>query len=322
MNYIYNRPGLAGMTLLFLTMAVFAQEAKKETLVNMQTIPMDGVETLVIKSQAEFLVLLKSGNDSVVLKEYRDDSREDGNQTAYTPPLTSIVNNVFDSGFDVTIKSTTRSMQPQTGDFMEVYIPASYKGNFQLTAEGGIIHSKTDVDVAGQVDIVIANGDLELRRISGGRINISMSEGSFKAEKLTGAEINVRHTSGSIEIGAAQGLLSIEALSGPITVRELDGGGSIATQTGSIDVGLRNVTNDFSCVLTMGSVNITTPPDMSCNISAEAQNGTVTVTPYGGKSPISAQSFFMRRPISRGPDITITAKVLAGSITIGPGVNR
>jgi DUF4097 and DUF4098 domain-containing protein YvlB len=176
-----------------------------------------------------------------------------------------------------------------------------------------------NLDSGRQVDITITNGDLELKRVSAERINIAMSSGSFLAEKLAGAEINVRHTSGRIEIGEALGRLSIEALSGPITVRELTGGGSIVTQAGTIDVGLYDVMDDFSCALTTGNITIVTPSDLSYKLDAEAKSGTVTITPPRGGSPISARGS-VQRTFGAEADITISARVLTGSVAVGPGM--
>jgi hypothetical protein len=321
MNY---RPMLSGILIFFLvTAAAFARNDGKETLVNMQTIPMDKVETLTITSRAELLILLESENDSVVVKEYRDDGRkQDKKQAADVHPFTSIINSAVNSEFEVTIESTTRIMPPRTDGRIEVYIPASYRGVFQLTAEGGMIRSEMNLDSGWQVDITIANGDLELKRVSAERINISLSSGSFQVEKLAGAEINIRHTSGRIEIGEALGILSVEALSGPIAVRELTGGGSIVTQAGTIDVGLRDIMDNFSCSLTTGSITIVTPPDLSYKLNAEAQSGMVTVTPPDGGSPISALSSSIRRTFGDEADITIAARVSTGSVTVGPGVEE
>ncbi|MDR2742553.1 MAG: DUF4097 domain-containing protein [Treponema sp.] len=324
MKDMHKRP-LFSLMLIFFPIAatVFAQEAGKETLINMQTIPMDKVETLTITSRAELLILLESENDSVVVKEYRDASRKQNKKEAVdTRPVTSIVNSDVNSGFEVTIESTTRLMPSRTDGRIEVYIPASYRGIFRLTADGGTIRSETNLDSGWQVDITITNGDLELKRVSAERINISVSSGSFLVEKLAGAEINVRHTSGRIEIGEALGILSIEALSGPIAIQELTGGGSIVTQAGTIDVGLRDVMDDFSCTLTTGNITIATPPDLSYKLNAEAQSGMVTVTPPDGGPPISALSSSIRRTFGDEADITIAAKVLTGSVTVSPSMEE
>jgi DUF4097 and DUF4098 domain-containing protein YvlB len=297
---------------------VFAQEDPQGTLVNMKTIPMSEVETLTINSRADLLLLLESRNDKVVVKEYQDDSRNQNNsQNVDTPSINSIVSSLgLDSEYEYIIESTTRISPSPIDGYIEVYIPPSFRGAFSITAEGGIIRSKVNLYSDRQVDITITNGDLELKQVSARQINISVSSGSFQAENLTGGGINLRHTSGSIEIGKARGRLSIEALSGPITVRELTGGGKIVTQAGSIDVGLRSMTADFSCALTTGSITIITPPDLFFNVDAEAKSGMVTVTPPRG-SPISTPG-----PVhwNFGEEAAgvISAKVSTGSVAIGP----
>jgi DUF4097 and DUF4098 domain-containing protein YvlB len=308
----------------FVAASAFAQEDGKAALVNMQTIPMDGVETLTITSRADLLVLLESENDSVVVKEYRDDSRKRDKERSKNQvdnrPFTSILDPGAESGFKVTIESSAARIAPSPdGGRIEVYIPASYRGAFQITADGGVIRSEMNLDSGWLVDITVTNGDLELKRASAGRINIAVSSGSFLAEKLAGSEIALRHTSGRIEIGEALGRLSIEALSGPITVRELTGGGSIVTQSGTINVGLRDAMDDFSCALTAGSITITTPANLSYKLDAEAESGTVTITPPRGGPPISAHGS-VKRTFGAVADITISARVSTGSIAIGPGI--
>jgi DUF4097 and DUF4098 domain-containing protein YvlB len=319
---MYKRPMfyiLVPVIFFFSTAMVFAQEDRKGTLINMQTIPLDDVETLTITSQAGFLILLESENDCVVVKEYRDDNGKRNNTpTVDVRPFTSIISSDIDPNVEVTVESVVRIMPFQADGRIEVYIPASYRGVFQLTATGGMIRSEMNLNSGRQVDITVTNGDLELKRVSAGLINIAVSSGSFQAEKLAGAEINIRHTSGRIEIGEALGLLSIEALSGPITVWKLTGGGSIVTQAGTIDVGLYDAIDDFSCILTTGSITITTPSDLFYNLDAETQRGAITVTPPGGISPISTHGS-VRWTFGKEGNITISAKVSTGSITIGHG---
>jgi DUF4097 and DUF4098 domain-containing protein YvlB len=298
--------------------AVFAQDVQQGTLVNMKTIPMKEVETLTINSRTDLLLLLESHNDKVVVKEYQGDSESQNNiQNFDTPSIKSIVSSLgLDAEFDYVIESTTRITSSPIDRYIEVYLPTSFRGAFSITAEGGIIRSEVNLYSDRQVDITITNGDLELKGVSARKINISVSSGSFQAEKLTGKEINLRHTSGSIDIGVAQGQLSIEALSGPITVGELTGGGSIVTRSGSIDIGLRNMMADFSCALTTGNITITTPPDLFFNVNAEAKSGTITVTPPRG-SPIST-SGPVQWNFGEEAAGAISAKVSTGSVVIGP----
>ncbi|MDR0377170.1 MAG: DUF4097 domain-containing protein [Spirochaetaceae bacterium] len=298
--------------------AAFALEDQKAALVNMKTIPMGEVETLVINSSAELLVLLESKNSSVVIKEYQDESRKrDNNQNGGNRSFTSIIQSDSDDEFEYIIESITRTPSSPTDGYIEVYIPSAFRGAFAITAAGGIIRSEVDLNSARSVDITITNGDLELKQVSAGEINIAVSSGSFQAEKLIGTEINLRHTSGSIEIGKAQGVLSIEAVSGPITVRELIGGGNIVTQAGTIDVGLRNAMNDFSCALSTGTITITTPVDLFFNLDVEAGSGSITVTPPRG-TPITTQGAAQWN-LGAEADITISARISTGSVTIGPG---
>lgn len=323
MKNVYNRPMLyiLAPVIFFLgAAAVFAQEDTKGTLINMQTIPLDEAETLTITSRAELLILLESENDCVVMKEYRDGSRKrkddpDMDIRAFTPVISADV----DPNLEITVESIVRITPFQTDGCVEVYIPASYRGGILLTATGGMIRSEMNLDSGREVDITVTNGDLELKRVSAGRINISVSSGYLQAEKLAGAAINLRHTGGRIEIGEVLGRLSIEALSGPITVEELTGGGSIVTQAGTIDVGLRDAMDDFSCTLTTGSITITTPEDLFYNLDAEADKGTITVTSPGGSSPISTRGS-VRWTFGKEANITISARVSTGSITIGPGM--
>lgn len=323
MKRMYVQPVLYVLVIFsFVTAAVFAQENSEAVLVNMQTIPMDKVETLSITSRADFLILLESENNNVIVKEYRGGGRnQDKKQNADNYPVVSIINSDAGSEYEITIESTVRVTPSPSGGRIEVYIPASYWGAFELTAAGGLIRSDVNLDSGRQVDIRITNGDLELKRVSAERINISVSSGSLTAEKLAGAEINVRHTSGRIEIGEALGMLSIEALSGPIAVRELTGGGSIVTQSGTIDVGLRDVMADFSCAITKGNITIITPPDLSYNLDAEVKDGKVTVTPPGGGSPINALRS-IRWTFGEKADVTLLVRGSDGSVVIGPGAEE
>jgi DUF4097 and DUF4098 domain-containing protein YvlB len=311
---MYKGLVLAVLGFSFLASAVFAQEERKETLVNMQTIPMDGVETLTITCRDDVLILLESKNGKVVVKEYRDENQnQDKKQGANTLSYTTI-NNTAEG---ITVRTTTRIVPSQNDGRVEVYIPPSFLGAFTITAEGSEIRSEVNLNSGRQVDITVTNGDIDLKQVSAAQINITMSAGSFRAEKLTGAEITLRHSAGPIEIGEVTGLLTIEALSGPIMVKELTGSGSIVTRAGTIDVGLRDAMGDFSCGLANGGINIVIPQDLSYNLDAEATSGMVTITPPGGGSPFRIPGS-IQWTFGNKAEITISAKVSTGSIAIGP----
>jgi hypothetical protein len=298
--------------------AVFAQE-EKNILVNMKTIPMKDVETLTINSCAGLLILLESKNNSVVMKEYQDESGKNTSQG--NPSVTSVINSEVDAdtGYEFTIETVTRVSPFPIGGYTEVYIPASFRGAISIIAEGGIVRSEVNLYSNRQVDISITDGDLELKQVFARQIKIAVSSGSFQAEKLSGTEISLHHTSGLIDIGEVRGRLSVEALSGPITVRELTGGGSIVTQAGTINVGLRNAMDDFSCALTTGSITITTPSDLFYNLDAEAKSGAITVTPPRG-TPIKAYGS-VQWVFGSEADVTISTRVSTGSITVGPRID-
>lgn len=320
MKALYMRLAFSILMVFCLTVtAVFAQE-EKNILVNMKTIPMKEVETLTINSCADLLILLESKNNSVVIKEYQDESQKNNNQSNRS--ITSVVSSEIDAdtGYEFTIETLTRVSPFPINGYTEVYIPASFRGALSIIAEGGIVRSEVNLYSSRQVDISITNGDLELKQVAAERINIAVSSGSFQAERLSGTEISLRHTSGIIEIGEARGRLSVEALSGPITVRELIGGGSIVTRAGTINVELGNAMDDFSCALTTGSITITTPSDLFYNLNAEAKSGDITVTPPRG-SPIKAHGS-VQWVFGNEADVTISAKVSTGSITVGPSIER
>jgi hypothetical protein len=320
MKYLI-KPVCVLVVFFFVTAAVFTQEDGEAVLVNMQTIPMDKVETLSITSRADLLVLLESENSNVIVKEYRSENQARNKTQNGNYPVVSIINSGADPGYEITIESTTRIAPSPSGGRIEVYIPALYWGAFELTADGGLIRSEVNLDSGRQIDITVTNGDLELRRVSAERINIAVSSGSLTAEKLAGAEINLRHTSGPIEIGEALGMLSIEALSGPIVVRELTGGGSIVTQSGTIDIGLKDAMADLSCAIAKGNITITTPPELSYNLDAEVKDGKVMVTPPGGGSPINALSS-IRWTFGEKADVTLLVRGETGSVIIGPGTDE
>jgi DUF4097 and DUF4098 domain-containing protein YvlB len=314
MKDLYKRPVLYVLAFFSLTLAAFAQEERKETLINMQTIPLDGVETLTITCRDDVLVLLESKNGKVVVKEYRDESqKQDKTQGSNTLSYTTVDNSVL----GITVRTTTRTVPFQNNGYTEVYIPPSFLGSFKFTAESSVIRSEVNLNSGREVDIAVTNGDLDLKQVSAERINITMSAGSFRAERLAGAEITMRHSAGPIEIGEVAGLLSLEALSGPIKVKGLTGGGSITTRAGTIDIVLRNAIEDFSCSLTNGSINIAIPQDLSYNLDAEAKSGAVTITPPGGGSPFRVPGS-IQWTFGNEAEITLAAKVSTGSIAIGP----
>jgi DUF4097 and DUF4098 domain-containing protein YvlB len=202
-----------------------------------------------------------------------------------------------------------------TGTRLEVYIPKSYRGALLLNGGEGTIRSEVNLDSGQQIDIYLTSGNLDLKRVSADRINITMTSGTIRAEKLAAAAINVRNTSGMVEIGEALGALSIESSSGPIVIRQMTGYGSVTTQSGAIELGLRKMMGDLSCAVTIGNINITTPRNLSYNLDAEIKGGVISVMPPDGAYPINSPGA-IRQAFGPYPDITITARVFTGTITV------
>jgi DUF4097 and DUF4098 domain-containing protein YvlB len=187
-----------------------------------------------------------------------------------------------------------------------------------INAGGGTIRSEVNLDSGQQIDISINSGNLDLKRVSADRINITMTSGAIRVEKLAAATISVRSTSGMVEIGEALGVLSIESFSGPIVIRQMTGHGNVSTQSGSIELGLRKMMGDLSCAVTTGNISISTPRNLSYNLDAEIKGGVISIIPPDGASPINSPGI-IQRAFGPYPDITITARVFTGAITVGSG---
>jgi hypothetical protein len=310
-------PGKCAFLLLFLIgTVVFAQEQAAQTNGNAEETPartqifsMENVGSLAINYQADFIVFLESENEDLVVKEYLGQS-QDGN-SGVRSPYAEITN----SGQGVAVQGSARSVTSTTGTRLEVYIPQSYRGAFLINSGGGTIRSEVNLDSGQQIDITINSGNLDLKRVSAGRINITMTSGTIRAEKLAAAHINVRNTSGMVDIGEALGALSIESSSGPIIIRQVTGYGSVSTQSGTIELGLLKMMGDLSCAVTIGNINITTPRNLSYNLDAEIQGGMISVIPPDGTYPINSPGA-IRQAFGPYPDITITARVFTGTITV------
>jgi hypothetical protein len=102
-------------------------------------------------------------------------------------------------------------------------------------------------------------------------------------------------------------------------VGKLAGGGSITTQAGAINIALINATQDFSCALNTGTINIATSSDLSYNLDAEVKSGLVEVTPFGGGGPFRIPGS-IQWTFGNKAEITIAARVSTGSITVGSGI--
>jgi DUF4097 and DUF4098 domain-containing protein YvlB len=283
---------------LFAAAAAFAQELPQG---NTQEVSLNGIESIVIDYQVSTIVFLENDDDTLLFTDYLVEDVDDG----YT--------DISRSGRELTIEGSGGTGR------VEVYLPKSYEGSIQLLSTDCAVRFDLDLENVRDLEISLTNGNVEIRQITAEWISITVSSGYIKARRLAAKDIQIKNTSGLVEVDEAEGCVTIECFSGPIRVKNLAGEGSFSTQSGTIDVEVRHsdAIGDLLFSVTTGTINIRVPRSLSFILDAEVSLGEVII-PTGGRTGFGGRNS-AKQSFGDSPEVTITARVYTGTITINPG---
>jgi len=175
-------------------------------LVNSQVIEMSQAKTLSILYNSDNIVLLESGDNNLILKEYMT-----RNRARYYAKIEKSENSI-------TIRNGKRPWLIRTR--IEVYIPGIFINNLKVN---------------------LRSGNITINNIPPKDIFIEVSSGNIKLNNCQG-KINISNRSGNVEVGnfLGEGLVNVGSGNINFTVNDIVGNISLSSVNGNINFLTRN----------------------------------------------------------------------------------
>jgi hypothetical protein len=309
-------------------------------LANTQTVSLAGAEGLSINYGGDDVILRESDGDDLIIREYIKTNR---------PRYYARISR---SGPRVYIKQGSR---PWLAWFWkaraEIYLPRSFRGDLALVNHSGNLSAETNLLDYKTIDISVGSGSVYLNRLSGQTLSVRVSSGSLDIAGITGSllasvssgklqigdlagpEHRIKLTSGRIRTGSVQGSSHIVVSSGTITLEKalgrmeadissgsvlvdnFSGEGSFELSAGNLALDLAELSGDLRFRLSSGSVEMGLPRNLSFNLDAVTNSGTVQVDDGGEPLRVSGNSTVLR-PFGPAPERTIFARISSGKLAI------
>ncbi len=139
--------------------------------------------------------------------------------------------------------------------YVEVYLPAAYRGDLKAAVVSGDISTDTDLILGEKAECTLSttSGDVDLLKVEAGNVDISSVSGELTVQEITG-DARFSTTSGDITVEKITGDMKISTTSGEVLVREGTGECKVGTVSG--DAELFSLQGAFDISTTSGVVEI------------------------------------------------------------------
>lgn len=200
--------------------------------------------------------------------------------------------------------------------YTEVYLPASYQGEFLLETSSGDIVSELAVRSEKDVSITSSSGDVEFPSVAAENVSVNTSSGYVKVEDIhagtdsSAGEINIGTSSGDVDVKELTGRTDIECSSGNVTAKTITGDAQLKTSSG--DINIEELTGEAETECSSGYLSIGT---LTGNAQFKTTSGDVEVQYADGDVQTSTSSGSVM--ISEGSGdrriSTTSGSIMAGS---------
>ena len=209
---------------------------------NVITLDISTVKTLQIGYQAETLFLSHAEDEQLTIKEYIG-------YTAY-----EYLGKVNANRFKTTIRYGRRE-GVNTKSYVEIFLPKSWHGELQLSSQYGNIITEEDWTME-RFAAETTEGAVVFRTISAPRIRITTSVGPVQGD----------HT---------VGFTDIHTVSGPISIKSIDGGAKLETSSSHIYAAFHSLNNIIECITLNGNIDLTLPSDAGMKVDGISKRGEI-----------------------------------------------
>ncbi|MDR2759661.1 MAG: DUF4097 domain-containing protein [Spirochaetaceae bacterium] len=284
-----------GLLILFLVLAGALRGYALEdlSLVNTQSISLEGIDTLSLSYGDDEVILRESGTGDLIIKEYMKIDR-----SQYYADISRSAGTV----------SIRRGRRPwlywSWKARAEIYLPASFRENIRISNSSGIFRAEIDlldyktIDInnssgavslnrlsAETLSIRLSSGDLDIRSAEGNSF-ISLSSGRLQIGGLSGSEHRLKTSSGRMRIDTIQGTSVIELSSGGIVIEDLTGNADMEIKSGTLQITtLTGTTHRFK-----SSSGRTIIEKAQGRIEGEVSSGSLSIENFSGEGSFGLSS--------------------------------
>ncbi|MDR1047430.1 MAG: DUF4097 domain-containing protein [Treponema sp.] len=303
---------------------LYARDWRK--LVNEESRPLTNINRIVIDYGARDLVFVEGSGENLVIQDFMFRDRKGD----YSVMERS-------SGGELTISRAERRLPfffwfartPKS----EIYIPPSFRGDFDFRVSSGNIKAESRIATAGTVNMELRSGDVRMRSLEGGNVSISvrsgnlniddlrgdcraeLSSGDIRVKNLEGGNISISVKSGNMDIDNARGDCTVELTSGDVTIGGIAGRGSYSVTSGNIRLKMTELSGNQSFDVRSGNITLALPRGTSYNLDAASRSGDIKIRDsglegFGNSNSIIVKSF------GDNPVYTIRSRVRSGNFEI------
>ena len=272
-------------------------------LVNAKTIDAQ-VSELVVTYRAGNIVFLPSDDDSFSFKEYMTSKNAAFFAFAQT------------AGGQLKITGGKRPWFRRIRASLEVYVPASFSGDYLVTLGSGNFDAQIDITSLGEAGFNVASGTMRLKSLTAPRIKLRLASGTVRAGVLRGttdAEVG----SGSMRVERLDGdNHRVKVESGNLEIDSETGRGAFSAKSGSITLGVERLTGDLRFDIASGNLRLSLPQNAAFFLDAETTSGGINIVSADGDAfPVKNRTSIMR-PVGASPEHTITVRARSGNVSI------
>jgi lia operon protein LiaG len=272
-------------------------------MVNDKTFNLSAINTVSIFYDSGKVIFLEGQSDQISFKEYLNSDNE------------KYFAQIMTNGNEVSIKCGARPLFRHLRARLEVYLPPSFEGKYQLSLGSGMLEAETDINAAETVNISVSSGSLRLQKVNAKKIKIQSASGSIHSAGLYG-ETEVKLSSGSLFLDALSGSEhNIQLSSGSAKIGGVSGKGKFSSASGNITLKAAELSGDLSFELSSGSLNLALPKGAAFILDAETLSGNINVKSSVDSYTLKERSSVVR-PIGENPEFSVFANVGSGNITI------
>jgi|GEM_PF-3007219 len=211
---------------------------------------------------------------------------------------------------------------------LTLYLPDGYQQALTLRMRSGNLHM-ADARTFSSLEVHLTSGNVEIGDIAAktydvqassgnvtlgnwrGQGKLRVTSGNIRLLSLTGADHEIRSASGTVRIGSLSGDTALHVTSGTVRVEHFEGGGSISSSSGTVNVGIGRITGDLSVRCTSGTVRVTVPDSQAFNFEAESLSGSVKTD-----FPSAKEGRRTVATVGASPDYTLSCHTTSGSIRV------
>ena len=209
---------------------------------NTITLDISQVKTLQIGYQAETLYLLEAPDDMLTIKEYIGLDRDE------------FFAKISSNRIKTTIRHGRREVV-NTDSCVEIFLPASFKGEFQISSQYGDIIS----DCSWALD----------------RFTAESSEGMISLNTIIAPRIRLATSTKPITLNKAEGFADVHSVDGPINIKTITGGGRLNTSSSPISACFDALNSVVECETLNGPIALVLPAEGGMIVDGVSKTGEI-----------------------------------------------